>query len=246
MRNRRQRGNVFWGSIFILAAIVLVTKELGWLDGLGPGWVINPWSLIATLLLGALIIASLAHRSLIGTIFPIAFLAILYSRPLGIESLVPWTILGAACLLTIGFAILRPHYGHPWYYHHHHDQYMEEETFVYDETGQTDEIINISTQMGNTVRYLQAQNIKVVNVDNNMSTTKIYFDHAQLAETATLNLDNMMGTVELYLPAEWKIDNEINLVLSTISERGMRRGQPSQVLRLQGRSSVGNVVIVYI
>lgn len=59
-----------------------------------------------TVVFAATLITSLINRSLGGTIFSIAFLLIIYAKPLHIESIVPWTVLLAAFLVWGGLRLI--------------------------------------------------------------------------------------------------------------------------------------------
>nr|WP_156301648.1 hypothetical protein [Secundilactobacillus similis] len=80
------------------------------------------WGVIATLVLAGALIQSLVMLSIGGIIFSLAFLSILYAGPLGIQALAPWTILGIALLLTIGFSLIffRPRHRYWEKRLHHH------------------------------------------------------------------------------------------------------------------------------
>lgn len=97
MRSR----NWFWGTFFILGAILLGVSQMGLIS-----YHLGFWTVIATLVLAGALIQSLIMLSIGGTVFSVAFLSILYAGPLGIAKLAPWTILGIAILLTIGLSII--------------------------------------------------------------------------------------------------------------------------------------------
>ncbi len=59
-------------------------------------------SIILTIFIVAIAIKSLATRNVSVLMFSIVFLCIIYSETLGIESITPWPVLGAALLLSIG------------------------------------------------------------------------------------------------------------------------------------------------
>jgi len=91
----------FWGTFFLVSAIVLITSQLGIFS-----YHVGIWTLFLTIALVAIIVTSLRNLIMSSLVFAIALLAIIYAKPLGITALVPWTILGAALLLSIGLSIL--------------------------------------------------------------------------------------------------------------------------------------------
>ena len=96
----KNRNNIFWGIIFLLAAVFLLVGKLGYLGG------ISLFSILFTVVLVAILLKSIPSVNFAGILFPLAFLCILYDKQLHIEALTPWTVLGVALLGTIGLQIL--------------------------------------------------------------------------------------------------------------------------------------------
>jgi hypothetical protein len=92
--------NWFWGVFLVLAAGILVTSRMGIFT-----YQIGFWTLLVAVFLVAAFVESLVHLTVGGMVFSLAFLAIIFAKPLGIAALAPWTILGAAILLTAGVAV---------------------------------------------------------------------------------------------------------------------------------------------
>ena len=94
-------GRVLWGLGLLAAAAFLVLDQLH-LIPVELGF----WTIFWTVVFAATLITSLINRSLGGTIFSIAFLLIIYAKPLHIESIVPWTVLLAAFLVWGGLRLI--------------------------------------------------------------------------------------------------------------------------------------------
>ena len=78
--------NYFWGVFLILAGAYLVVSQLGYLPAVGV------FSLLFTVVCIAVIVASIPHVHFGGILFPLAFIAIIYDKPLGITAITPWTV----------------------------------------------------------------------------------------------------------------------------------------------------------
>ncbi len=105
--------NWFWPVFLIASAVVLIVSQLSLFT-----LHVSIWSLLLTLILVAALISSLRYLNMPGVVFAIAFLAMIYAQPLGITKLVPWTILGAAVLLSIGLGLfIHPRYQYHYRYH---------------------------------------------------------------------------------------------------------------------------------
>jgi predicted membrane protein len=239
----------FWGIFFVLAAAVLVATQMGW-----TMLTLNPFTVIATIFLVAILVANLMHLSIGGTVFPLAFLLMLYSKPLGITSLVPWTILLAAVLLTIGLSLIFHPYQKPWKYQqiwvNHHRQHVlnRDSNYTYAEDVQSvdDNEINIETSMGSGVRYVQSKDLKKVNISNYMGATKIYFDHATITDVATANVDCHLGGITLYIPRDWDVVTDVSSVLAGIDERGVNGTKEGPTLYIKGKLYLSGLTIYYI
>lgn len=261
-----RKTNWFWGSIFIIAAALLITTKMGWLSLQMPFVTI-----VIAMILIALLISNIIYRFIGGSIFALAALAMLFNRQLGIQALMPWTIIGVALLLIIGLKLIfKPknnwsHYHYDWrqdqtnHYHQNYDDMnfakksaqTKTESDDYKQTVHTDEeqnpaSISITTTMQNNIRYLQGSNLERVNLHNYMGDTKVYFEQLTNTDQLEINIDNSLGSINLYLPSNWKVTNELNLFLSASDERGMRNQVDGPNVIIRGRIYMGNLVIHYI
>ncbi|QIL50171.1 hypothetical protein G7084_01825 [Weissella coleopterorum] len=265
-----KKTNWFWGSFFIIAAAFLIATQIGWLSFQMPLVTVT-----FAIILIALLVSNLMYRSIGGSIITLTGLAMLFNRQLGIQALMPWTIIGVALLLLIGLKLIfgsrNRWYHYDWHQvqtdqfyhsspHHSFDQSADRPLHADQasnstnasaefEEGTTDSgstTINITTTMGNNIRYLQEPNVNKINLHNYMGDTKVYFDQLANVDQIELILDNSLGSVNLYLPGNWQITNELNSFLSALDERGIRRQADGPQLVIRGRVYLGNVVIHYI
>lgn len=244
MRNRQW----IWGIFLILAAGLLVATQMGW------SLAFSPFTIIATIFLVGVLVENLIRFSIGGTIFSIAFLLMLYNKPLGIDSLVPWTILWAAGLLTAGLSIIiRPKSHHNWQKQTHHDHsnwQMHGEfdgDFTEDDVQTNDDsVVTINTSLGNSIRYIRSTDLKRVNISNRMAGTKVYFDKSKILDQALVNVDCSFGGVSLYIPKDWNVVIEVNSTMAGIEERGLESTKEGPILRLRGNLLLGGIIIYYI
>lgn len=94
-----KKGNVFWGIVLLLVALLIVVDKLGVAD-------ISLVRVILTVFLAAFLIKGITKLSIPGVIMPAAFLCILYRHALGIEQLQVFTILVVAVLVSIGLDLI--------------------------------------------------------------------------------------------------------------------------------------------
>ncbi len=92
---------IFWGVGLIAAAVFLVIDQLHLLP-----FTIGFWAIFWTVVFVASLITSVINKNLYGAIFSIAFLVIVYAKPLHISALSPWTILLVAILVSAGISLI--------------------------------------------------------------------------------------------------------------------------------------------
>lgn len=248
----RNKNGIFWGLFLLLSAVILVVSQMHLLT-----YTLSFWTIVFSLFLLAVLIKSLVYFSIPGSVFSLAFLAILYAKPLGITNLVPWTILGAALLVSMGLSlILRPLlFKHrPWfnykkgYTRGHHGPFV---SFDYNAEPDMKTVdapdVDVYVKMGNSVRYVKSDDFQTANVDVNMGEAKVYFDHVTVKDTAEINVNVSLGGAELYIPRDWNVVKNINNNMGNITENGtcnINGDDPDVVI--SGLVSLGNLKINYI
>ena len=230
--------NWFWPVFLIASAVVLIVSQLSLFT-----LHVSIWSLLLTLIL-------VRYLNMPGVVFAIAFLTMIYAQPLGITKLVPWTILGAAVLLSIGLGLLiHPRYqyhyryhnhDHAHYNHHNHDDVHESTSTI------NDDHVNLDLSLGNSIRYVHSENFRSADLNVSMAGAKIYFDDADIKEgRATINVDVSLGSLELYLPQTWQLQENLSNSMGHISSTGTPTTAGPGVI-LTGSVSLGELRIIYI
>ncbi len=230
---------IFWGVFFIAAAALLVANQMGYFMDVGF------WSLLFTLALVPVIIESALHLTFTGIFFPVALLAIIYQGPLGIESLVPWTVLIAALLLSIGFHLIfrkKNKWGKYW----DHGEWKNGRKLTADTENVNGEIVECHVNLGASCKYIHSDNLKIANLSCKLGALEVYFDNCTPAEGgATVNLSCRLGAIQLYIPKDWTVRKGVSAVLGGIEEHG-NPNNIGPVLILDGEVSLGGIEIYYI
>ncbi len=248
MSTRVKWGRWFWGLFFLISAGLLLAVKMGWLT-----YQFGAWTIVGTLVLAALAIKSIAYFSVSGVVFSLAFMSMLYAKPLGITGLVPWTILGVALLLSIGLSLVLQPLRHRFYRRHayfmanrwasHHGR-----TFQGTTSTETDHesSVNVNVRLGNAVRYVQSEDFKQANINVTMGEAKVYFDKAQInGDQATIFLNGNMGEVDLYVPQDWNVDIEMDATMIDINEKGVKPTKTGPDVLITGAFKMGDIDIIY-
>lgn len=237
MRKRK----IFWGIFFIVMAMIVVVSKLGILPDVGV------FALLATVFLVWMTVDGVRHRNFYEMLFAVAFLCIIYDKPLGIETLTPWTVLAAAALLSIGLSLLFGGKG----------KRKRSIEFEWDSDGGrgigssreqcNGEQIRCENNFGSAIRYIHSDNFCRAYLENNFGGMTIYFDNAIIqGDTASVKVENNFGETNLYIPKEWKVENELEHCFGSINEHGKVMGTSNATLHLKGETNFGNIEIYYV
>ncbi len=242
MKNR----NWLWGIFFIVAAVLVVLNKMDIYLG------INVWSLLLTILLVPIIISAVVKRNFFNLFFSIAFLLIAFAKPLNITALVPWTVLIAAGLLSVGFSILMPS-KYRWMEgigHHHNDQWKKHDS-NYEKYETVDHVdgneISCYVSLGGSCKYLHSSSLERGKLDCSMGYLKVYFDNVQLhPDGAVIEVNCSLGSTELYIPRHWCVKLDVDCVLGNVEEYERPQNFDGPALMIKGSVRLGNLVIRYI
>lgn len=219
---------VFWGIMFIVGAMALLVIKLGYLEGIGF------WSILFTLVLIGVLVDGILSKGFGKILFSLAFLVIIYDEYLALEAITPWPVLGAALLGTIGLNILFPRV--VW------KTWKTGKNF--DEDILDGDTISFSNTFGETVKYLNGQEVSRVHVKNSFGELHVYFDGAILKNgMAEVYVDNSFGETVLYIPKEWNVVNEVKAIFGDAGEQGVRTPDGSGTLRVRGKVDFGDCEI---
>lgn len=203
--------NLIWGLFFIAAAAVVILNQTGALGNIGI------WTMLISLALVPVIITSVANANFPGIMFSLAIYAILFAKPLGIEKFTPWPVIVTAAFLSIGLTMIFPNK----HLKDHHSGRNSSDNWPTDSTD--GENIKITTKYSGSVKYITSQNLKTADIECSFAGLKVYLDNAKLADgQAIINVYASFGGVELYIPKEWKVINDVSCTFGGAEEKGLK------------------------
>ena len=225
---------VFWGIFFILAAVYVVISKFGILPDIGV------FSIILTVFFLWLFVEGIRNVNFWEILFAIAFICIIYDEPLGITALTPWTVLGAAFLGSIGLSLIVGGKIRKW-------KSLTGNVGTSSSGQYTGEEIRCENSFGSAIRYINSDNFRRATIENNFGSLSVYFDNAIVQEgSANVGVENNFGETNLYIPKEWKIQNNLDRSFGAIRETGSSIGTSSTVLYLNGSANFGEIHLHYI
>jgi predicted membrane protein len=223
---------VFWGLFFIVAAVFVIINQLGYYTD------VNLFTLLCTILIIPILLKSLYKINFTGIFFSIAFLCILYREPLNLESITPIPVLLAALFFSIGFSIMFDKHRLFRRYNCNFDQVINEADL---------DSVDLNVNFGSSIKYVNSEDFKSANLRCSFGAMEVYFDNAKIiGDSAIINLDVSFGGVELYIPKEWKIIENVDVTLGGIEQKRTKKQDYEKTVTLTGRVNLAGVEIHYI
>jgi predicted membrane protein len=238
-----KRKEAFWGLLFILAAVLIILNQFGSFAG------ISMFDIIATVILGGIIIRSVIDVNFWGILFPAAFIGIIFADELNITRFTPWPALFTAFLLSLGLSILfrRPYcfiYDHDHGHWHNNCDHSFSSSVINE---QDDNAVECSVSFGESIKYVNSANFERADIKCSFGDVKVYFDNAQIPSgKADIYLDVSFGDAQLFIPKTWRVVNEVHVFLGDMGEKNRSISTGSPVVTLHGNINFGDTSIFYV
>lgn len=239
--------NVMWGVVLLLIAVALVLYKLE-IPGLDLLPEISLWKVLLGVACACWLVDSISTVSYGGITFSIAFLGILFGKELHIEALVPWTLLVVAFLAYMALHLLFPR-NYKW---NKQQSYCGSREGCYAgtachpnhvETVEGDSIVENISFTGAT-KYIHSDNFVQADIQCSFCGVELYFDKVQVPSgEAIIYLDAKYCGVEMYVPRNWMIINEMNTFLAGVDFDERMVGDQLVKIHLRGNSRFSGVEI---
>ncbi|MDB6223106.1 LiaF transmembrane domain-containing protein [Lactobacillus amylovorus] len=242
---------IFWGVGLIAAAVFLVIDQLHLLP-----FTIGFWAIFWTVVFVASLITSVINKNLYGAIFSIAFLVIVYAKPLHISALSPWTILLVAILVSAGISLIFRNSFKPTIIINGkkvnanwsdliNKNFKADNVITDNGFGVDSDNVVISGKMTEASRYIHSQNLKTVTIDSSMGDVSVYLDDAKAAgDEVIMNINTSMCDVDVYIPSDWQVENNMQNSLSDV-DIDHSKGTGTKLI-LQGRNTMGDLTVKHV
>lgn len=242
---------IFWGVGLIAAAVFLVIDQLHLLP-----FTIGFWAIFWTVVFVASLITSVINKNLYGAIFSIAFLVIVYAKPLHIAALSPGTILLVAILFSAGISLIFRNSFKPTIIINGkkvnanwsdliNKNFKADNVITDNSFGVDSDNVVISGKMTEASRYIHSQNLKTVTIDSSMGDVSVYLDDAKAAgDEVIMNINTSMCDVDVYIPSDWQVENNMQNSLSDV-DIDHSKGTGTKLI-LQGRNTMGDLTVKHV
>lgn len=242
---------ISWGVGLIAAAVFLVIDQLHLLP-----FTMGFWSIFWTVVFAASLITSIINKNLYGSIFSIAFLLIIYAKPLHIAALAPWTILLVAFLISAGISLIFRKSFKPTVIINgkkvdanwsdlKNKNFKADDVITDSSFGVDSDNVVISGKMTEAARYIHSQNLKTVTIDASMGDVSVYLDDAKAAgNEVIMNINTSMCDVNIYIPSDWQVENNMQNNFSDV-DIDYEKSTGTRLI-LQGKNTMGDLNIQHV
>lgn len=253
------KDNLFWGVIFILAAIYVLLRSAG----------VTPDVSLVRIVIGVLCLTGFVKAALQlefgGMLFSLAVLAILFREYIGLGGISSWSLILAALFGTIGLNMLFGDQASAYRNRKKARKYGAQ----YDQnggadganaeftqgqaasgrqsyTGQVDgEHIVLDGLFNGSKKNVQTENFKSAFVDCTFCGMEVNMAEVFIPSgTAVINLDVHFAGVTFYIPAEWQVVDQTNSTFGGFKEQhstGVPQTGPTVIF--QGKIAFGGVEV---
>ncbi|MCL1880638.1 MAG: hypothetical protein FWF76_00480 [Oscillospiraceae bacterium] len=229
----KNKSTIMWGGFSIAAAVLVIANALhGFL---------TIWQLITLIALVPTVVCGIYYKKFDFIFLPLAVIGIIFAEELGITAVTPWPLIIAAVLLTVGFQILLSKqklsnkYG---------NKYGGFETNV----NEADENMDCQVKFGGCTKYFSEKEFRHATVNCDFGGVEVYFGDSTLhPDGAILNLTCNFGGVDLFIPKNWNVKIDVNVIAGAVDECGKNTPDPTlPTLTIVGSVNFGGVDITYV
>lgn len=235
MKNKKS----LWGIVCLALAVIVFLNAIGLFKvSFIPG--VSTMKLIITVIVAYILLKSLIKFSYEGIIICCGILLKMYEGLLGISIKVPLLILVMILLILACEFIFSSGNNMRFEF----DTEKREVHSVDEEEG----YLRIKNHFGEITKYVNSEEFNAAIIDNAFGEVAFYLNNAVVKDgKATVNVVSRFGEVNIYIPKNWLVKNDVKSVFGDMNEGPMMLGDgetPEVELVIKGRSRFGEINII--
>lgn len=234
MKNR----NWFWGLFFLISAIFVILSQVWFFHEM------SVMSILVSVFLAALVISSLLRLEYFGFFIPLSILYIIYSKPLKLFYISPWLLISSALLISISFSLLFSRRNKNTVHFYYSAEQINQ---VRENIDDNNPYVKVS--LNSASKYVHSENLQGGQFISYLGVLDVYFDQVKLSsDGAELYMDCVLGSINLYIPKDWKLVQDIHSFLGDVSYHAnpTEFSENAPKITLTGKVVLGDVNIFYI
>lgn len=208
---------------------------------------IGMFKLLATVFLVCCLIGQLLQGRIIGALVFCIPLTCMYRFYFGITMSIGGIIV-VGLLICAAISLFIP----ASVRHRIHNTYREDKTRVYDDEVVVEnvdagdrKVVDISTTFGGTTKYIESNNLRVINIHATFAAVTVHLDRAVIDNNyLEVNISEEFSGVTLFVPRNWVVENQMDTFLAGVEDDSRVYGNTDGVrVVLRGKASFAGVSI---
>lgn len=239
---RHRINSIITGLLLILFAAMLMLNKMGILTAFPPVKLMLKVVLIA-ILIYFIIVNGFGKRSFLGVTVPLGIIACLFSDLLGISMVSPVTIILVSVLVGIGLSMIFG-FGKQSSVRHYFGGKYTSSTKEYSDVDGT---FSIENSLAERTAYMSVNDLRYGEIENGLGSLTVYLNGTTLdSEGATIDIDNGLGRLQLYVPKEFRVVQNIDNGLGSVNTHGTSSTDAnSPLLKLDIDNGLGTTDIYF-
>lgn len=226
---RHRINSIITGLLLILFAVMLMLNKMGILTAFPPVKMMLKVVLIA-ILIYFIIVNGFGKRSFLGVTVPLGIIACLFSDLLGIGMVSPVTIILVSVLVGIGLSMI---FGHTPRVNVASTKYEHRQSngFSSKEYSDSEGTFAVDNSLGERTAYMSVNELRHGKIENALGSLTVYLNGTSLDEAgATIDIDNGLGKLQVYVPKEFRVRLNADNGLGSINTHGTSSTDTNQPL----------------
>lgn len=242
----KNNDNIFWGSIFIIAALLLLLGQLEIFNG------INIFKFAIGIFFLVLSIYGFMKQNYFLGLFSLAFFAITFKSTLHINFVSNTYMLISALLASIGLTMIFPKKKVSYNSEEKKtvdfdDNDFKKSSFSHKVDEDPNDDVKSFTNFCATTKHVTSQSFNSADITCSFGGAEIFFDKAIVRDNhGVINLNVSFGGVTLIVPNDWQINNNLKAVAGGIDFEGSTSNIHTAVIDLYGDVKFGGVTVKYV
>ncbi len=107
--------------------------------------------------------------------------------------------------------------------------------------------VKFQIKLGWGAKYVNSEQFERADLRCRFGGMEVYFDNAALhTGKGVISIDASFSGVELYVPKEWTVENNLQVSLGAVEYKNEALAEPDKTVTLVGSVSFGAVEIIYV
>lgn len=236
--------SVILGFLLIAFAVMLLLNKMGVFTEF-PVMKYTMKLILTVILFYIMIVSGFLKKNFLGVTLPLGIIACLFSDLLGISMVSPFIIILVSVLIGIGLSLV---FGKQSNVKH---DFSGKSTYIgvsgTKEYSDVDGTFSIENSLADRTAYISVNDLRYGEIENGLGSLTVYLNGTTLdSEGATIDIDNGLGRLQLYVPKEFRAVQNIDNGLGSVNTHGAPSTDTnSPLLKLDIDNGLGSVDIYF-